>query len=154
MMDIRPNDRMYNCLRYVPQHRWRRLSLRCWVGGGSVCCASGSPPATSERCHRSRLHALSSSIGELCRYLVSTPYHPRETRHRLRLCCGNDLRADIWEQFAERFKIPQFSSSMRRPRAISRYSIAKEKPGAIGRIPSFPTHRFNVALIRLTLKRS
>ncbi len=31
-------------------------------------------------------------IGELCRYLVHSPPNPNETRHRLRLACGNGLR--------------------------------------------------------------
>ena len=32
-------------------------------------------------------------IGELCRYLVNSPPSPNETRHRLRLACGNGLAA-------------------------------------------------------------
>ena len=46
-------------------------------------------------------------IGELCRYLVNAPPHPRERAHRLRLCCGNGLSADVWEQFQTRFRIPR-----------------------------------------------
>ena len=37
-------------------------------------------------------------IGELCRYPVNAPVHPRERAHRLRLCCGNGLQADIWKK--------------------------------------------------------
>ena len=35
-------------------------------------------------------------IGELCRYLLAAPTSPDETRHRLRLACGNGLSADVW----------------------------------------------------------
>ena len=45
-------------------------------------------------------------IGELCRYLVHTPPSPNETRHRLRLACGNGLRPDLWDEFKTRFRIP------------------------------------------------
>ena len=45
-------------------------------------------------------------IGELCRYLVKAPPHPRERANNLRLCCGNGLRSDAWAQFQSRFNIP------------------------------------------------
>src|SRR5436305_1102143 len=45
-------------------------------------------------------------IGELCRYLTNSPPSPNETRHRIRLCCGNGLRPDVWPDFARRFRIP------------------------------------------------
>ena len=35
-------------------------------------------------------------IGELCRYLLNSPPHPQETKHKIRLACGNGLRPDIW----------------------------------------------------------
>ena len=49
-----------------------------------------------------------SSISASCAAISSTAApHPRETQHRLRLCCGNGLRADVWEPFQQRFHIPQ-----------------------------------------------
>ncbi len=46
-------------------------------------------------------------IGELCRYLLQTPAHPRERAHKLRLCCGNGLRGEVWERFQARFAVPR-----------------------------------------------
>jgi acyl-CoA synthetase (AMP-forming)/AMP-acid ligase II len=46
-------------------------------------------------------------IGELCRYLVATPPHPLERRHRLRAVVGAGLRPDIWATFEARFAIPK-----------------------------------------------
>ena len=46
-------------------------------------------------------------IGELCRYLLAAPPHPKERAHALRLCCGNGLAADVWEAFQARFAIPR-----------------------------------------------
>ncbi|RVE75619.1 hypothetical protein OJAV_G00000500 [Oryzias javanicus] len=44
-------------------------------------------------------------IGEICRYLLAQPLRSSETRHRVRLAIGNGLRASVWEEFVQRFKI-------------------------------------------------
>jgi fatty-acyl-CoA synthase len=46
-------------------------------------------------------------IGELCRYLVNQPPHPKERAHQLRFAVGNGLRGDIWAEFEERFGVPR-----------------------------------------------
>lgn len=46
-------------------------------------------------------------IGELCRYLLLTPPKPSDTDHNVQLIVGNGLRAEIWSQFQERFKVKQ-----------------------------------------------
>jgi len=45
-------------------------------------------------------------IGELCRYLLNQPPHPKERGHRIRIVSGNGLRPDIWDEFERRFGIP------------------------------------------------
>jgi fatty-acyl-CoA synthase len=78
---------------------------------------------------------------------VSAP-HKRETAHRLRLCCGNGLLGDVWEQFRRRFHIPRILEFYAATEGqVSLYN-AEGKPGAIGRTPGFLTHRFPVELIR------
>src|SRR6185295_17990183 len=87
-------------------------------------------------------------IGELCRYLLNAPSHPRERAHRLRLACGNGLRGDIWEEFRNRFGIPQILEFYAATEGnVSLYNV-EGKPGAIGRIPSFLAHRFPMALVK------
>jgi fatty-acyl-CoA synthase len=44
-------------------------------------------------------------IGELLRYLLNRPAAPGDRDHRVRLITGNGLRAEIWEQFEQRFGI-------------------------------------------------
>jgi fatty-acyl-CoA synthase len=90
-------------------------------------------------------------IGELCRYLVNSPAHPREAGHRIRLCCGNGLRPDIWHTFQHRFRIPQILEFYAATEGNFSLYNCEGKPGAIGRIPSFLAHRFPVALIKLDL---
>jgi fatty-acyl-CoA synthase len=87
-------------------------------------------------------------IGELCRYLVNAAEHPRERAHRLRLCCGNGLRADVWEKFQTRFAIPRILEFYAATEAnVSLYNV-EGKVGAIGRVPSFLSHRFPLALVK------
>ncbi|MFT4124905.1 MAG: long-chain-acyl-CoA synthetase [Gordonia sp. (in: high G+C Gram-positive bacteria)] len=44
-------------------------------------------------------------IGELCRYLLAQPEKPTDRTHAVRLCVGNGMRPDIWDEFQQRFGI-------------------------------------------------
>jgi fatty-acyl-CoA synthase len=91
-------------------------------------------------------------IGELCRYLLLAPPHPDETRHRLRLCCGNGLRGDIWEEFRHRFRIPQILEFYAATEAnVSLFNV-EGRPGAIGRTPPFIAHRSPLALVKFDIE--
>ena len=46
-------------------------------------------------------------IGELCRYLLNRPATAKDRNHNVRLMVGNGLRAEIWDQFVERFGVEQ-----------------------------------------------
>ena len=48
-------------------------------------------------------------IGETCRYLLAAPPRPEDKTHKVRLMFGNGLRPQIWEEFINRFNIPQVS---------------------------------------------
>jgi fatty-acyl-CoA synthase len=88
-------------------------------------------------------------IGELCRYLLKAPGSEFESRHRLRLACGNGLRGDIWEAFQARFSIPQILEFYAATEGnFSLYNV-EGRPGAIGRIPPLLAHRFPAAIVRL-----
>ena len=88
-------------------------------------------------------------IGELCRYLLKAPPSEFESRHRLRLACGNGLRGDIWEAFQARFAIPQILEFYAATEGnFSLYNV-EGKPGAIGRIPPLLAHRFPAAIVRV-----
>jgi fatty-acyl-CoA synthase len=86
-------------------------------------------------------------IGELCRYLVQAPPHPREREHRLRLACGNGLRPDVWNAFKDRFRIPQILEFYAATEGNFSLYNAEGEPGAIGRIPPFLARRLPTALI-------
>ncbi|UYP20053.1 long-chain-acyl-CoA synthetase [Rhodococcus sp. Z13] len=44
-------------------------------------------------------------IGEICRYLLNQPPRPDDRDHGIRLAVGNGLRAEIWDEFVDRFGI-------------------------------------------------
>ena len=92
-------------------------------------------------------------IGELCRYLVNSPPSPNETRHRLRLACGNGLRPDLWEEFQTRFRIPQILEFYGATEGNVNIFNFEGKPGAVGRVPWFVAHRFPIAVVRFDVER-
>ena len=149
MMDTGPTDRMYNCL---PMYH----SIGGVVATGAVLVGGGSVVLRQKFSARRFWDEVSEwqctifqYIGELCRYLVNSPPHPRERRHRIRLCSGNGLRPDIWEKFQRRFCIPQILEFYAATEASFSLYNCEGKFGAIGRIPPFLAHRYPVALIRL-----
>ncbi len=152
MMDIAPGDRMYCCL---PMYH----SIGGVVTIGAPLVA-GASVFIRERFSASRFWddvgdrdcTLFQYIGELCRYLVAAPAHPRERAHKLRLACGNGLRRDVWEAFQSRFAIPQILEFYAATEGSFSLYNAEGKPGAIGRIPPFLTHRFPVALVKFDIE--
>ena len=75
-------------------------------GGGLVLTRRFSASRFWSDCTRYEATAF-QYIGELCRYLLHTPEHPDERRHRVRVCIGNGLRPEVWRPFQERFGIPR-----------------------------------------------
>lgn len=143
-----PEDRIYDSL---PIYH----SVGGVVATGSLLMAGGSV-VIAEKFSARRFWddivrfdcTLFQYIGELCRYLVQAPSVPNETRHRLRLACGNGLRGDVWEVFQARFAIPRILEFYASTEGnFSLYNVEGE-PGAIGRLPSFLAHRFPAALVR------
>jgi fatty-acyl-CoA synthase len=148
MMQAGPGDRLYNCL---PMYH----SVGGVVATGALLAAGGSV-VMRERFSASRFWndvadfdcTLVQYIGELCRYLLKAPPNPRERSHRLRLCCGNGLGADVWTAFQDRFAIPQILEFYAATEGNFSLYNAEGRPGAIGRIPPFLAHRFPAAIVR------
>jgi fatty-acyl-CoA synthase len=148
LLDAGPGDRMYNCL---PMYH----SIGGVVAPGAMLVTGGSVVIRERFSARDFWDdvvdhdcTLFQYIGELCRFLVNAPPHPREREHKLRLCCGNGLRPDVWPEFQRRFRIPAILEFYAATEANFSLYNCEGKPGAIGRIPSFLAHRFPVALVR------
>jgi fatty-acyl-CoA synthase len=148
LMNISSRDRMYDCL---PLYH----SIGGVVATGAVLVRGGAVVIRDKfSVHRFWDDVcdwdctLVQYIGELARYLVNARRNPRERVHRLRLCCGNGLRADVWEKFQERFAIPRILEFYASTEGnVSLFNV-EGKVGAIGRVPPFLTHRFPLALVK------
>ncbi len=152
IMDTRATDRVYDCLPMYHTVGGVLATGAPLINGGSVVM-------------RERFSArefwddvvrwdctLFMYIGELCRYLVNSAPHPRETAHRLRLACGNGLRPDVWGPFQERFRIPQILEFYAATEGnVSMFNF-EGKRGAIGRIPWFMAHRFPTRLVKFDIE--
>jgi fatty-acyl-CoA synthase len=149
MMNAKTDDRLFNCLPMYHSVGGVVAIGAMLYGGGSVVIRqhfSASrfwPDVVGSGC------TIFQYIGELCRYLVRMPDVPDSQSHKLRLCCGNGLRGEIWSEFQARFGIPRMLEYYAATEGnVSLYNC-EGKPGAIGRIPAFLAHSFPVALVRL-----
>jgi len=91
-------------------------------------------------------------VGELCRFLVNSPQVPEEQAHQLRCAIGNGMRRDVWEQFQERFNLPQIVEFYGSTEGNVGLVNATNHPGAIGRVPSYLRSRFNIDLVKFELE--
>jgi fatty-acyl-CoA synthase len=151
IMDTKPTDRMYDCL---PMYHT--------VGGvlatGAVL-ANGGSVFIREKFSAHHFWdevvrwdcTLFQYIGELCRYLVNTPVSPNETRHRLRLACGNGLRPDVWPEFKRRFRIPQILEFYAATEGNVTLFNFDEREGSVGRIPWFLASHFPIELVKFDI---
>ncbi len=149
LTDASPDDRLYDCLPVY--HSVGGIVAPCSMlqAGASVVLAD---KFSASHFWRDVVHwdcTLFQYIGELCRYLLKAPQSEFETRHRLRLACGNGLRGDIWEAFQARFAIPQILEFYAATEGNFSLFNVEGKPGAIGRIPPLLAHRFPAAIIQL-----
>jgi len=105
--DLDANDRIYCCLPlYHTAGGVMAVGAALLSGGSLVIARRFSASRFWSDCVQ---HDVTSFqyIGELCRYLLNSPTHPDERRHRIRTVIGNGLRPEIWTSFQERFSIPR-----------------------------------------------
>jgi fatty-acyl-CoA synthase len=153
MIDVRPEDRMYNCL---PMYH----SVGGVVATGAILAAGGSV-VLKEKFSASEFWkdvgrwdcTLFQYIGELCRYLLHVPETPNETEHRIRVCCGNGMRSEVWTEFQRRFRIPKILEFYAATEGVFSLFNAEGKPGSIGRIPPLLGHRFPIELVRFDTEK-
>jgi fatty-acyl-CoA synthase len=153
VMGTGPDDCMYDCLPMYHTSGGVLATGAVLIGGGTVFIREKFSArefwddVVQERC------TLFMYIGELCRYLVNSPPHPLESKHRLRLCCGNGLRPDIWTSFQSRFAIPCIVEFYAATESNVALFNLDGKPGAVGRIPWFLRSRFQTRIVRYDLER-
>jgi len=149
VMDTKPTDRMYDCLPMYHTAGGVVATGALLANGGSVVIREKF--SAREFWDDVVRHdcTLFQYIGELCRYLVNSPPHPNERKHWLRLCCGNGLRPDIWNEFKARFAIPRIVEFYGATEGNVMLFNFEGHPGAVGRIPWFVARRFPVRIVKL-----
>ncbi|MGP8033433.1 MAG: long-chain-acyl-CoA synthetase [Steroidobacteraceae bacterium] len=152
LTDMRPGDRLFNCLPMYHSVGGVVATGAALVGGGAVVVRerfsvrSFWKDIAAERC------TLFQYIGELCRFLLNAPHEARETEHALRLACGNGLRGEVWEPFQRRFGVPHILEYYASTEGNFSLYNCEGRVGAIGRIPPFLAHRMPVALVQYDLE--
>jgi fatty-acyl-CoA synthase len=153
MIGVQPTDRMYNCLPMYHSVGGVLTPGAILAGGGAVVIRKNF---SANQFWSDIVHwdcTLFQYIGELCRYLLHTGSSPNDTRHRIRMACGNGLRADVWEQFQNRFRISKiFEFYAATEGAVSLFNI-EGKCGAIGRVPSYLGHRVSPTLVQFNVDK-
>ncbi|MEM6898937.1 MAG: long-chain-acyl-CoA synthetase [Pseudomonadota bacterium] len=92
-------------------------------------------------------------IGELCRYLLNQPEHPKERAHNLRTGFGNGLRPEIWQEFLDRFDVPGLVEFYGSTEGNVNFLNVDRKVGAVGRIPKLLEKRFaHVAFVKFDIE--
>lgn len=87
-------------------------------------------------------------VGEICRFLLSTPSHPRERDHKIRWIIGNGLRPEVWPGFVSRFNIPHVIEFYGATEGNVSLINVDGPVGAIGRVPNYLKSIFNCDVIR------
>jgi fatty-acyl-CoA synthase len=152
VMETKSTDRMYDCLPMYHTAGGVLATGAVLIRGGSVVI-------------RDRFSArefwddivrwdctLFQYIGELCRYLLNSPPHPKERAHRLRLACGNGLRPEVWGPFKRRFQIPKIVEFYAATEGNVSLFNFEDKEGAVGRLPWWIAMRFPTKVVRFDVE--
>jgi len=92
-------------------------------------------------------------IGELCRYLLNQPPHPKEKAHNLRTGFGNGLRPEIWQDFLDRFNVPSLVEFYGSTEGNVSFLNFDGKVGAVGRIPKILEKKFeHIAFVKFDIE--
>ena len=147
-MKMRPEDRVYVCL---PMYHTSGGVL-----GPGAALTAGASVVLRERFSASMFWddivkndcTIFVYIGELCRYLLNSPTHPLEAKHKIRVACGNGLRPDIWADFQRRFRIRKILEWYAATEGNCVFFNFDGKIGAVGRIPKWMEKKFFVEIVR------
>ena len=89
-------------------------------------------------------------IGEICRYLLNQPVRADDRDHPLRRMSGAGLKAQVWQQFQERFGIELICEGLGSTEANYGLTNVDNKVGSVGRLP-YP-ERSNIRVVRYDIE--
>lgn len=91
-------------------------------------------------------------VGELCRFLLNAPAHPKEREHQMRCIVGNGLRPEVWPKFTKRFNIPEVVEFYGATEGNISLINFMNKVGAVGRMPEYMRGKSNGDLIKFDVE--
>lgn len=151
--ELGPADRTYCCLPlYHSAGGMMAVGAALMSGGSIVIARKFSASQFWSDCVRHEVTSI-QYIGELCRYLVNSPAHPDERRHRIRSAMGNGLRPDVWQAFADRFgiaRIVEFYGATEGNLALLNLT---GRVGSVGQLPGFVRRRLGIELVRFDVEK-
>lgn len=92
-------------------------------------------------------------VGELCRYLVNAPPHPKERSHRIRCVMGNGLRPDVWPAFRDRFNLPHIVEFYGSSEGNVAFFNIDDKVGSVGRLPPYMGIIFKAKVVEFDVEK-
>ncbi|KAJ5092454.1 AMP-dependent synthetase/ligase [Penicillium alfredii] len=99
-------DRWYSCMPLY--HGTAAISMiACMVMGVSIAIGPKFSVRNFWKDVRDSESTVFVYVGETARYLLAPPPSPQDRNHKVRCMYGNGLRPDVWEQFRERFGVPE-----------------------------------------------
>ncbi|QSZ32192.1 hypothetical protein DSL72_001763 [Monilinia vaccinii-corymbosi] len=136
-------DVLYTCMPMYHSAASILAVLAALNMGATVCIGRKFSTKTFWKEVRESKANIIQYVGEVCRYLLSTPpeYDPAtgenlDRKNDVRMAFGNGLRPDVWNEFKERFDIKtiaEFYSATESPGAGWNYSNNDFSKGAVGR---------------------
>lgn len=87
-------------------------------------------------------------IGEMCRYILSTPAKPEDKDHKVRIIFGNGLRPQIWKPFVERFNIPRVAEFYGATEGNANIVNVDNTFGAIGFVSRIVPSLYPISIIK------
>ncbi|TNE52091.1 MAG: alpha/beta fold hydrolase [Deltaproteobacteria bacterium] len=133
---LTPNDTVYCCLPLFHGSGLMLASGGALVGGSRLALAKKFSRTNFWKDVRNVGATVVFYIGELCRYLISSPQQANERNHPVRLFMGNGLRQDVWEEMLRRFgniRVMEFYAATEGNTFM--INLTGEKIGSIGRVP-------------------
>lgn len=127
-------DRWYSCMPLY--HGTAAISLIvCMVTGVSIALGPKFSVRNFWKDIRDSESTIFVYVGETARYLLAPPPSPQDRNHNVRCMYGNGLRPDVWEQFRDRFGVPdvgEFFSSTEGIFSLFNYNRGPFTAGSVG----------------------
>ena len=136
LLGMKADDRYYTAMPLY--HSSASVLGLCQVlgPGSTMIVAQKFSPRTQMKQVTETGATIMQYIGEMCRYMISSPNTPYDKAHKVRLAFGNGMRPDVWQRFKDRFDIGtivEFYGATEGPGASFVFSNNGFLRGAIGK---------------------